>query len=92
MLGSMFDSELSHLLFNAMIAVASALLVATYPRNPWVYPLCLLSIFHGVEHIYIFRQFLITGMSNGLGLLGQGGAIGLVALAEPLPREIGGTP
>jgi hypothetical protein len=80
LLGSQFDSELSHLLFNGLIASVSLALVAVYPRNPWVYPLSLLSMFHGVEHVFIFNQFVKTGVSNGPGLLGLGGAIGLIPL------------
>ncbi|MGH2473302.1 MAG: hypothetical protein ACRD1T_01160 [Acidimicrobiia bacterium] len=80
LLGAQFDSELSHLLFNGAIAVLSIVLVLVYPRNPWVYPLVVLSIFHGIEHVYIYRQFLETGVTNGPGLLGRGGAIGLIPL------------
>lgn len=78
--GSEFDSEVSHLAFNGAIALLSLLLVAVYPRNPWVYPLAVLSIFHGIEHVYIFNEFLKTGASNGPGLLGLGGAIGVIPL------------
>ena len=80
LLGSSFDSEVSHLLFNGAVAVLSAALVVIYPRNPWVYPLVALSILHAIEHVYIFEQFVRTGLTNGPGLLGQGGAIGLVPL------------
>jgi hypothetical protein len=78
--GSQFDSEMSHLLFNGAIAILSLVLIAVYPRNPWVYPLAVLSIFHGIEHVYIFNEFLKTGVSNGPGLLGLGGAIGVIPL------------
>jgi hypothetical protein len=80
LLGSAFDSELSHLIFNGAIAVLAVVLVLVYPRNPWVYPLVILAIFHGIEHVYIYDQFLKTGVSNGPGLLGRGGAIGLIPL------------
>lgn len=80
LLGASFDSELSHLAFNGLIAVVSLVLVAVYPRNPWVYPLCVLSVFHGIEHIYIFNRFLTTGVSDGPGLLGLGGAIGVIPI------------
>ena len=80
LLGPQFDSELSHLLFNGLIAVVSLVLVAVYPRNPWVYPLVILSMFHGVEHAYIFDKFVRTGIPNAPGLLGSDGAIGLIPL------------
>lgn len=80
LLGPAFDSEVSHLVFNGIIAIVSIVLVAVYPRNPWVYPLAALSILHGVEHVYIFEQFLRTGVTNGPGLFGVGGAIGLIPL------------
>jgi hypothetical protein len=82
LLGPQFDSELSHLLFNGLIAIMSLVLVAVYPRNPWVYPLAVLCVFHGIEHAYIFEQFMRTGLVNGPGLLGQGGAIGIVPLVR----------
>jgi hypothetical protein len=80
LLGAQFDSEASHLVFNGAIAVLSVVLVLVYPRNPWVYPLVVLSIFHGIEHVYIYDQYLRTGVTNGPGLLGRGGAIGLIPL------------
>jgi hypothetical protein len=54
--------------------------VLVYPRNPWVYPLLVLAIFHGIEHVYIFKEFLKTGISDGPGLLGRGGAIGVIPI------------
>jgi hypothetical protein len=80
LLGPQFDSELSHLLFNGLIAIVSLVLIAVYPRNPWVYPLAVLSVFHEIEHVYIFNQFLRTGVTDGPGLFGVGGAIGIVPL------------
>lgn len=78
--GANFDSELSHLLFNGAIALVSLVLLVVYTRNPWVYPLALLSVLHGIEHVYIFEQFTRTGVTNGPGLFGVGGAIGIVPL------------
>jgi hypothetical protein len=80
LLGAQFDSELSHLLFNGAIGILSIALVLVYPRNPWVYPLLAVAIFHGSEHVYIYDQFLKTGLSDGPGLLGLGGAIGVIPL------------
>lgn len=82
LLGPSFDSELSHLLFNGAIAILAILLVHAYPRNPWVYPLAAISVLHGIEHVYIFEQFLRTGLTSGPGLLGSGGVIGLFPLGR----------
>ena len=78
--GAALDSEPSHLIFNGAIALLVLVLVAVYRRNPWVYPLAVLSVFHGIEHAYIFELFVRTGLVEGPGLLGKGGAIGLIPL------------
>lgn len=80
LLGPSFDSEPSHLLFNGAIAILSLVLVLAYPRNPWVYPLAAISTLHGVEHVYIFEQYVRTGLTQGPGLLGIGGAVGVIPL------------
>jgi hypothetical protein len=80
--GAAADTELTHLVFNGAIAVLAVLLVLLYPRNPWVYPLVVLTTFHLAEHIYIYQQFLRTGLVNGPGLFGAGGVLGVI----PLPR------
>lgn len=80
LLGLAADNELSHLLFNSLIAVLSVCLIRVYPMNPWVYPLALLCVFHALEHVYIFQQYVRTGTVNGPGLLGIGGAFGIIPL------------
>jgi hypothetical protein len=80
--GPAADTEFTHLLFNGAIAVLAIALVLTYPRDPWVYPLAVVTTLHLAEHIYIYQQFLRTGLVNGPGLLGLGGALGVI----PLPR------
>jgi hypothetical protein len=82
LLGSSFDSELSHLLFNGGIAVLATTLLFVYTRNPWVYPLFVISVLHECEHIYIYHQYMETGLTGGPGLLGLGGVIGVF----PSPR------
>jgi hypothetical protein len=80
LLGPAADNELSHLLFNSLIAVLSVCLIRAYPMNPWVYPLALLCLFHGLEHVYIYQQYIRTGVVNGPGLLGIRGAFGIIPL------------
>lgn len=82
LLGQTLDNELSHLVFNAAIALLAIVLVATYRQNPWVYPLAVLSLLHGFEHVYIFEQYVRSGVSSGPGLLGLGGAIGAIPLGR----------
>jgi hypothetical protein len=81
-LGSVADTEETHLIFNGLVAVFAVGLVRAFPHNPWVYPLVLLSVFHGIEHVYIYEQYLRIGTSDGPGLLGIGGAIGLIPVAR----------
>jgi hypothetical protein len=82
LLGPAFDSEWSHFLFNGAIAILSVVLIAVYPRNPWVYPLCAISLFHEAEHVYILSQYLQTGATGGPGLLGLGGLWGIVPITR----------
>lgn len=44
------------------------------------YPLVVLSVLHAVEHIYIYGQFVRTGVTGGPGLLGRGGAFGAIPI------------
>lgn len=80
LLGQAADNELSHLLFNTAIAVFAVVLTRAYPQNVWVYPLLVLAVLHGAEHFYIYARFRETGITNGPGLFGEGGAIGLIPL------------
>src|SRR5712692_6442318 len=73
LLGPAADTELTHLLFNGLVAAFALALV-------WVYPLAVLSVLHGIEHVYIYEQYLRTGVTNGPGLFGLGGAIGIIPL------------
>jgi hypothetical protein len=78
--GAAADTELTHLLFNGGIAVCALILIVVYPSNPWVYPLGVIALLHGAEHVYIFERYLRTGLVDGPGLFGEGGAIGLIPL------------
>jgi hypothetical protein len=78
--GPSADTELTHLLFNGAIAVLAVVLMLVYTRNPWVYPLVGLTVFHLAEHVYIYQLYLQTGVPNGPGLLGLGGVIGVIPL------------
>lgn len=81
--GASFDNDVSHLVFNGAIALLAVTLVAIYPRNPWVYPLALLCVFHAADHIFIVAEFIRTGVEGRPGLFGLGGALGLI----PVPTN-----
>jgi hypothetical protein len=80
LIGEELNSELSHLLFNLMIAVGSVCLVALLRANPWTYPLAALAVLHLIEHTYIFAVFLQSGVPDGPGLFARGGVIGIMPL------------
>lgn len=81
-LGAAANSEETHLVFNGLVALWSLVLVWSFRRNGWVYLLAILAVLHGIEHAYIYEQYLRTGITDGPGLLGFGGAIGLIPLAR----------
>src|SRR5690349_21878757 len=72
--GMACDNEETHLFFNAVIFVASIALVISFPRNPWLVPLAILTTLHLAEHVYIYAQYLQTHIAQGPGLIGLGGA------------------
>lgn len=74
------DSEEIHLLFNGMIAVGSIFLLWSFRTNPWVYPLAVIAFLHEAEHVYIYGQYLRSGLTGGPGLFGLGGAFGVIPL------------
>lgn len=82
LLGPAGDTEPWHFTFNAAIAVLAIAALRAYPRNPWTYPLVVLAIVHGLEHVVILERYLRTGVPDANGIFGEGGLVGLV----PLPR------
>lgn len=87
--GQAAQSQMWHFSFNTTIGVVAVIVLLVYRRNPWVYPLVLITSMHGIEDAYRYVQFVIgTGQLDGLlsladpQLFGIGGRIGLIPL-EP---------
>jgi hypothetical protein len=72
----MLDIEWVHFIWNAWVLICVVLLVFIFPKNPWLWALLVISVWHEIEHVYIMSVFLHTGHIGAPGLLARGGAIG----------------
>jgi hypothetical protein len=77
------DLESVHFVWNTFVVIGVVLLLRQFPRNPWLLPTLVFSVWHEIEHLYIMSAYLRTGVVGTPGLLGHGGAIGG---GLPLPR------
>jgi hypothetical protein len=69
------DIEWVYLIWNTWVLLVVLVLVGRFRANRWLWLMLLVSGWHGVEHVAIFRVYLTTGLSGTPGLLSQGGAI-----------------
>ena len=72
----MLDIEWVHFIWNAWVLLCAVLLVFIFRKNPWLWVLLVISVWHEMEHVYIMSVFLHTGHIGAPGLLARGGAIG----------------
>jgi hypothetical protein len=72
----MLDLEWVHLIWNSWVLICAVLLVFLFRKNPWLWVLLVISVWHEIEHVYIMSVFLRTGHPGAPGLLAAGGAIG----------------
>jgi len=72
----MLDIEWVHFIWNAWVLICVVLLVFIFPKNPWLWALLVISVWHEIEHVYIMSVFLRTGHPGAPGLLAHGGAVG----------------
>jgi hypothetical protein len=70
----MLDIEWVHFLWNAWVLLCAVLLVFLYRKNPWLWVLLVLAVWHEMEHVSIMSVFLRTGHVGAPGLLAQGGS------------------
>src|SRR5256712_1771612 len=72
----MLDLEWVHFIWNSWVLLCAVLLVFLFRKNPWLWVLLVISVWHEIEHVYIMSVFLRTGHIGAPGLLARGGAIG----------------
>ena len=72
----MLDLEWVHFIWNSWVLICAVLLVFLFRKNPWLWVLLVISVWHEIEHVYIMSVFLRTGHPGAPGLLARGGAIG----------------
>jgi hypothetical protein len=72
----MLDLEWVHFIWNSWVLLCAVLLVFLFRKNPWLWVLLVISVWHEMEHVYIMSVFLRTGHVGAPGLLARGGAIG----------------
>jgi len=72
----MLDIEWVHFIWNSWVLLSAVLLVFIFPKNPWLWVLLVISVWHEMEHVYIMSVFLHTGHIGAPGLLARGGAFG----------------
>ena len=72
----MLDIEWVHFIWNSWVLLCVVLLLFLSPKNPWLWVLLVISVWHEVEHVYIMSVYLQTGHIGAPGLLARGGAIG----------------
>ena len=72
----MLNLEWVHFIWNSWVLLCAVLLVFLYRKNPWLWVLLVISVWHEIEHVYIMSVFLRTGHPGAPGLLAAGGAIG----------------
>ena len=72
----MLNIEWVHFTWNSWVLICAVLLVFLFPKNPWLWVLLVISVWHEIEHLSIMSVFLRTGHIGAPGLLARGGAIG----------------
>ncbi|HEY0754181.1 MAG TPA: hypothetical protein VGD98_09485 [Ktedonobacteraceae bacterium] len=69
------DIEWVHFIWNSWVLIYGILLLIFARKNPWLWALALLALWHEAEHVYIIDCYLKTGMVGLPGLLARGGAL-----------------
>ncbi len=72
----MLDIEWVHFIWNSWVLLCAVLLVFLFRKNPWLWVLLVIAVWHEIEHVSIMSVFLSTGHVGTPGLLARGGAIG----------------
>jgi hypothetical protein len=72
----MLDLEWVHFIFDGIIITTCAfILIFPFRRNPYLWALLPIAVWHAIEHIFIITYYIRTGIPGSPGLLAQGGLI-----------------
>lgn len=69
------DIEWVHFIWNSWVLIYGIFLLYYGRKNPWLWALLILALWHEAEHVYIIDCYLKTGMAGNPGLLARGGAL-----------------
>ncbi len=69
------DIEWVHFIWNSWVLIYGIFLLYFGRKNPWLWALLILALWHEAEHIYIIDCYLKAGMAGNAGLLARGGAL-----------------
>lgn len=69
------DIEWVHFIWNSWVLIYAIFLLYYGRKNPWLWALLILALWHEAEHVYIIDCYLKTGMVGSPGLLAHGGAL-----------------
>lgn len=84
------DIEPVHFWWNTIVLLAATLLLVRYARNYWLWGSWLFSVWHELEHVYLyFFWFLQRGISGHPGILGAGGILDEANLTLPVLTTLG---
>lgn len=84
------DIEPVHFWWNTAILFGATFLLFRYRRNKWLWASWLFSIWHEVEHVYLyFIWYLPKGISGHPGIFGAGGVIDAANISLPILTELG---
>jgi hypothetical protein len=72
----MLDLEWVHFIFDGLIITTCAfILIFPFRRNPYLWALLPIAVWHATEHVFIITYYIRTGIAGSPGLLAQGGLI-----------------
>ncbi len=83
------DIEPVHFWWNTLILATGAALLLHFGRNKWLWASFLFSIWHEIEHVYIYVVwYLGKGVSGHPGILGADGVLDLANFSIPILTQL----
>lgn len=84
------DIEPVHMWWNTAILFGATLLLLRYKQNRWLWASWLFSIWHQIEHTYVYLWWFIPkGVSGHPGIFGAGGLVDQANISIPVLTDLG---